>query len=587
MTRSAAPRPDPSRVTSVSLFSSVRRQKVFEGLALAAVLLGFAWVGWGHWGYCVISDYELDIADALRLFQGDVPYRDFLPTYGPLHMFLVAPLFHLGRAFFPVLWTLTLVLVFLQLFSLNHLGRRMFSGIWRMVLMGLAISAVAFAPTNSKFVMGYSQSGFLAVLLGTLALVLLGTGAPSRIRWGVSGICLGLIPFTKLDLGITSFAVVIALSLVWWRPFRSCVMSLLAAYAITWLTVCLMLALWAGRWDLLLSSTLETFGQVGLFTEPRLSWRIKGFFLAGLFLAMGLCIRRLRPCILWLERSLRPWIFLLLPSAILIDAVRSAIMGPVKQLVMINWLWTLVFVLVGAHVGSAVIRKRSLRPLQSGPSILLVALWVITGMGLLRVLGSGWYPLNYFQPAPLLLGIYGMAASRMRGKPALPRPALGLLLFSLLVQIGASFLGCRPTPYPLDWLSTPYGDIGFPLKPELKKTYQRALHRMGPINPHQFLLCTYEPSWFLLTGMRSAGLYTFFTRLGLTGARLPEREMQSLALIVQRRPVFIFQDHEVGKVHRHFGVDYGLSIADYIRKNYVEVEQSEGSIPYQRKDLLP
>jgi hypothetical protein len=537
--------------------------------------------GWGHWGYSVIGDHDLDLTDALRVSQGDVPYRDFLPTYGLLHMLLAAPLFHLGRAFFPAYWGITALLITVQLFVLARLGRRFLPGIWVAILLGFALTAMAFAPTNSKFILGYSQSGFLGSLLFTVALTLLAVVSPRR--WALAGLCLGLIPFTKLDLGFASLAVVLVMGILWSRAARGAALSLVAYFIATWLALALFAWAWAGRLDLLLGSTIETFGQVGLFADATLALRIKLLAFLGLLFAALFHFPPLRPLLRRAERRVRPWIPFLLPAAVAIDVARTALFGPLHRLVVLNWTWTLALILVGSRLLVAVMRARSLRPLRAARSPILVPILLITGMAILRVLGSGWYPLNYFQPAPLLLLAYWLTP------PAVTRTVhvwrlLPFLALAVAAQAVASAEACLPNPCALTWFPTPHGKIGFTFRSDLIRADERLLTAMAPRHPGQVLLCTYEPSFHLLTGMRFAGFYTFFTRLGLTGAYAAERERQTLDLLERRPPDFVLWDREVGRVHRRFGVDYGLEIAAWIRARYEVTASEGGSTLYRRRE---
>lgn len=543
----------------------------FSGVAL------LTWYGWGHWGYSVFGDYALDMADALRFSQGDIPYRDFIPTYGPLHMVLTAPFFYLGSWGFPCLWLTNSAFILLQLLLLLRISSYWISRPWQLALLVLALTTMAFPPTNAKFILGYSPSGFLATFLFTLVLTFLESRFPfSCQRWFIAGICLGLIPFTKIDLGFTSFAVMLALGISCYRTAPLAVLGLVGAYAGTWLTGCLLLKLYGALPSLLLGSTLECFGQVVFYNDANLSLQIKLLIGAGGILIALLLTPMIRQRILCFERSLRPLAVFLLPTAILIDTVRTSHHDSLKQMVMFNWYLIVVFVLVAAHVIATILRKKSFRPLCTGHLVILVPLLTIIGMGILRVIASSWYPFNYFNPAVLLLGIF-WASRQTRYSKGILRTIIPVILgLSLLLSLYNAIRGCRPQPFPLEWVSTPYGSVGFTLGKRQKETYiyLADLIRQRPGNG--FLLCTYEPSLHILTGMRSPSLYTYFTRLGLTGRYETQRETQTLERILAHLPEFVVRDREVGIVHKRFGIEFGREIDAYIRKNYIVEEELNG-----------
>ena len=564
-----------------------RHFKMFFLLLCGFVVLAisfYAWIGWGQWGYSVIGDYCLDMADALRIYQGDIPYRDFLPTYGALHMFLVAPLFHMGNLFFPLLWIITSILIATQLILLLSIARPLLSYFWLCVLGILSITAMAFAPTNSKFILGFSQSGFLGSFLFTLSFFFL-SRASSSTSWLLAGICLGLQPFTKIDLGITATLLVFSLFVFWYKKDRSASLWLLFGFIITWLLCCAFLLIYGGKISLLLGSTLETFGQVNLFNEEKLASRIRWVLGLGAFLTFTLLVPKLRPYMLEFKKRIRPYTLILLPAVICIDAFRTLYQGnQLKHLVILNWLWLFIWTLVTSHVIATLIRRRSLRPLASHSMVLLFSLLIVSGMGFCRVYNSGWYPLNYFQPAMILLGLLWFARQSAPCILHVTKLLKFTLICCLILPIYISVMGCKPSITMSEKIRTPFGDIGLPFNRRQNENFSRILLKIQSDSPQDILLCTYEPSFYVLTGMRSAGFYTYFNRLAFSGKYQDLREAQSLKLIVDRSPSFVIEDREVGAVHQQFGIQFGWKIADYIHANYSVVDTVDRTVIYQIKN---
>lgn len=548
-----------------------------------AVIL-FAWIGWAHWGFGVIGDHSLDLADALRLSQGDIPYRDFLPTYGALHMFLVAPFFRLGQQSLPLIWCVTSLLIFIQLMLIFKLGESRLSRGWSWALLALAIAAVAYAPTNSKFILGFSQSGFLATFLLTLTLFILQRGPSSPRHSLAAGVILGLTPFTKIDLGITATLLALVLVLIRLKRAPRPALCLAAGFLLAWLGSCLFLIWYGAEIPLLIGSTLESFGQVNIFLDRTLAFRLKTVAASALLIIVLLSLNHSRRWFLPLLKRVRPCAAFLLPLLIGLDLYRGFWHdNPLKHLVMLNWLGAVVSALVFSHLAVAVIRHRSLRPLYCRRTGFLVPLLVIAGMGMVRVFGSGWYPLNYFQPSVLLLTIFWAARQHQNTAPWARACLKPLLAIGLLLQLVISFQHAGGPVTPMAWIRTPFGMIRSPLS---ERTNQRIIRLLGQIHPassSESLLCTYEPSFQILTGMRSAAFYTYFNRLSRSGKYQEARERQTLRLLRERRPAYVLQDGEGGKVHQRFGLQYGRTIADEIAANYVIVDEMDGTILYRRK----
>src|SRR5690242_191894 len=101
----------------------MRRRFPFIEVGVWAIFIAtLTYLGWSWWGFGVEGDYALDLTDPLRRFRGEIPYRDFIPTYGALHFHLVAPFFGLGTSTFAAVWISTAILIWLQTFLVARLA---------------------------------------------------------------------------------------------------------------------------------------------------------------------------------------------------------------------------------------------------------------------------------------------------------------------------------------------------------------------------------------------------------------------------------------------------------------------------------
>jgi hypothetical protein len=548
---------------------------------LVALLALLVTGGWGFWGGTgVFGDHALDLADALRVHQGDVPYRDFLPTYGPLYMVLVAPLFGLGRAFFPALWIASALLIAAQTLALSLAVHRRHGAPASAAFGAIFLACVAFAPINANWMQGYSPSGHLATLGWTaMFLLLLRPGAGPR-RWLAIGAIAGLLPFTKMDLGLASAAVALGLAAALLCLSRRAALLLAAGFLATWLGGLALLASWAGRADLLVESALEGLGQASMFGDPTLKRRMGFLFGAGALAALALALPRTRPFALAARRragGALPW---LLPVALLGDAWRGWAPGSVRCLVLLDWFWALVLVLCAAPLVAAVARTRSVRVLsrlKDWPALLLAIL--LSGMAVARVSITGWYPLNYSQPALLLLMFRWLAARA----PLIPArrawraaTALGVALALLLCARKNFWPEHEKVP-----LETAFGTVPVAFAPPASRDLARALAEVRQAPCGESILCTYEPSLQLFSGLRSAAFYTYFGRVGFAGKYQALRERQADALFEKRRPLYVFQMREMAVFSRFFGADHCRELAARVPLGYDPVMTSTPGSPMQ------
>ena len=553
-------------------------------VALAAM---FFITGFGMWGTGVWGDNALDLADALRAFQGDIPYRDFLPTYGPLHM-AFAPLFTLGRAFFPAYWTAIFFLIIVQLVVIVWMVRRRVGIFWGGIAALLFVACGAFAPINAQLMQGYSMSGFLGTLGWTLVLWLLWS-APSRgPRWFEVGAILGLQPFTKMDTGLAACAVLVTLGVVLGARDGRAALRLAGGFLVAWSAVLLSLVCWGGDPQLILESGLEGMGQAMVFGDVVLKHRIEALLLVGILLALVWAFPSPRQKMVRLERNFGPWLAWLFPLALVIDGIRGWPAFSLKSMVAMNFFCVLVWVLVTARLGGSLLRWRSLRALRfrTWPSVL--AMWVISGVGIVRVAFTGWYPLNYGQPAALLLALFWCVARSPKGQKGHVAWRTALVA-AVCFPLALVFHRMNHPLYPATWLSTPFGTVPIAMDPATSHDLSEVLRILDAAPPGETLLCTYEPSTQLLSGMRSAAFYTYFGRVGFSGRYQPTREAQSWDLFMRRRPQFVLWDTERASFSRFFGSDHSRALCRWIEEHY---EPSHTSPPlsqvqmrlYRRRD---
>lgn len=560
---------------------------------LAACLVGiFTFAGWGSWGYSVLGDYALDHADALRVAQGDLPYRDFLPTYGALYMHLASPFFHLGQASFPSLWLATALLLLVEVVMLLRTASRALSPAWLGVLALLFVTTVAFMPNNAKFIMGFSQSGFLSSFLWVALLALLARGGQSWKDHAVAGCLLGLQPFTKIDMGFTAIAILAAWVVLDLGRQPRRVGVVLVGFLVTWLLVCLLLLARGGTVDLLLGSAMESLGQATLIRDKLLGRRFIVLAAAGGLMTIGLAMRPLRGATLKIRNGIRPCMIWLLPVVLILDAYRGIRDGSLQNLVFLDFAWAWIWVSVVAHLLAAVVRGRSLRPLFAIVSPTLLVILGVAGTGFLRCAVTGWYPLNYYQPAALLLGVIWFARLPAPFTTRARAVFRWTLIAGLALQLFISLRSAMPDPGRTAKVSTPFGDVRLPdpgdarnILNSLMDLHSRALLSSMPtvFDTDARILCTWEPSFQLLTGMKSSAFYTYNHRLGFCGDYRDQRERENLEWFHRNPPRFVVEEQERATFSKHFGKDFGVQVGKEIERDYEIVYQSNTESPVQRK----
>ncbi len=550
-------------------FQVIKKQHRHEQLIAygigVALIIYFLQNGWGSWGMGVTSDYALDLTDALRAFQGDKPYKDYLPSYGMLHIILVAPLYKIGKLFFPCYWILTALLIVIQLFLIIHCAIRRISRVWLITFIFLYVNTVAFAPTNSKFVLGFSQSGFLGSILWIFILTLLWRKRRTFFHIFMAGLLLGLEPYTKIDMGITSIIIFLMLILIYLkgRPLKWVIH--IFGFALSWLLCYLGLVFYGSEPRLIYESAIEGFGQATLIHDHILSIYFLMLAIFGLVIGCGLCFSKSRFFILKLQRNMGPIFIWMLPIAIIIDIFRSLHQGPIKNLVTLNYLWAFIWIMITARLLSTSFRYGIACMIRKIPIPILLMI-IISGMGLMRVAITGWYPLNYYQPILLILAILWFAS---RPFPLAPWKRLSfacLLFICLLLQTGHVLKS--QNKHRCTFVDTPYGKVGVSLDDQSLYDLDRILVLCKAAPNGESLLTTYEPSFHLFTGFRYAEFYTYFQRLAFSGQYRKMREEESLDFFKKRTPFYVLKEVERATFSKKFGVDYGIAINQWIESNY-------------------
>ncbi|MFZ4695460.1 MAG: hypothetical protein ACOYMV_10070, partial [Verrucomicrobiia bacterium] len=123
-------------------------------------------------------------------------------------------------------------------------------------------------------------------------------------------------------------------------------------------------------------------------------------------------------------------------------------------------------------------------------------------------------------------------------------------------------------------IATPFGEIPISMDPVTRHDLATILEVLNAASPGETLLCTYEPSAQLLTGMRSAAFYTYFARVGFSGQYQPVREARALEFFMQRRPRFVLWDKERASFSRFFGHDHSPALSRWIEEHYTPVHVS-------------
>lgn len=547
-------------------------------ILVAAATLLLTWIGWGWWGYSVAGDYSLELADAIRFHYGQIPYRDFIPTYGALTMFLLAPFFSLGIDALPFVWFATVILILLE-FGLLFLLLKKLSDHRFFILGGLLFAfTVVWIPTNAGYLMGYSTAGFVSVILWSLILYLLIERPDSDLR---TVFFLGIQLYTKLDMGLLAVLILIWILIrhLIAKRLSHCV-RLIFSFLTPSIFIIGTLLLRGAHWDLLLGSTLEALGQAAYVRDEILGKRL--FFLGVLGLVLSIYkttsfYRRLR-----IVNRVPLGFAVLFCMAAIWDTYRILYLQSNFGIVALYYFWAVAITWIASDVLARLYEVRSWGDFQEWMNHPKMVMFLIAGVGLFRCAVSGWFPLNYYQPAPFLL-----ACSLLFHPETWVLRIRKSLLWIGIVAYGISEIISIMPRKSLVWFQTPYGKVRFETRSDNFERFS-LYQELQKKEKKDGLLCTYMTGAYLFTGVEPFGLYTYWHRLSATGKFRAEREALALKLLQERPPKFILIEKEQATFAPQFGVQFGLEIFSWIKQNYNEEKrmdvQKESWTFYQQKE---
>lgn len=534
---------------------------------LALTLL--AALGWGWWGYGATGDWSLEFADAHRLWLGHVPYRDFIPTYGILTAAIMAPFFTFKGGALAALWISTAALILAGIAMVLRLLRPKDGRFDAARLALLFVATVAFLPSNSRYILGYSTSGFVSVLLWT-AFFLVRRRRPEADFF--AGILLGTQCYTKLDAGLAAGGMLAFLLLLrtlrgHWRATGHLLAGFALPSALAWIGL-----LAAGaRGELLWESTAEVLQQTGYVRDRILGKRLVAGGIVALLLAALGALPTIRERFSLVRRGLPTAVCALLLFAVVLDS--AAILGSngARGPVAILYFWFLCWLAVGVLMLSELFAQRSLSAALSQLEGWRWTALLLGAAGLARCAISGWFPLNYYQPAfflafAWLLGSSGKSPSR--GARSMLVAAVGIAL----ITSGFSVLPRRSVPFP-----TPFGTIR--LQNDMRWSEPVEIYRRVRDDPAPgALLCTYMTGPFVATGREPSGLYTYGHRLAFSGSYALRREMLSLDLLRAKPPLYALVERERATFAPPFGAAFATELAAWISENYRQVLEYDNAL---------
>lgn len=533
---------------------------------LAVALL--AALGWGWWGYGVTGDWSLEFADAHRLWLGHVPYLDFIPTYGILTAALMAPFFAFGTSTLPALWGATALLVIAETAMVLRLLRTRDGKFDRVPLGLLFVSLVAFLPSNSRFILGYSTAGFASVLLWTAFFL----ARRSRPGAGLlAGILLGGQCFTKLDAGLAAAGLLLFLLLLailrrrWVMAAR-----LVAGFAAPALLAWGILLAAGARLDLLWGSTAEAVGQAGYVRDVVLGQRMLAGAIAGAVVAVACLLPPVRSRLPLAKNHLPVVVAALLLLAVGFDGANvigsGGTRGPAALLYGGFLCWLAVGVLMFADLAGQRSFAGILGQLESWRWTVLL----LGAAGLARCAISGWFPFNYYEPAYFLA-----FAWLMRGDDR-PRPSLAPLLLKAAAALALLIAALAVLPRGSTPFRTPFGPVRLQdnaVWSEPLEIYRRVRDDPTPGS----LLCTYMTGAFVVTGREPAGLYTYGHRLAFAPRYRAARERDALSSLRASPPLYVLVEKERATFAPPFGKDFGVEIGAWVTTHYaVALEHNNG-----------
>lgn len=561
------------RVCSGTLFLVIGWLSIFLSLFI---------VGWGWWGNSVTGDYALDLTDSMRRSYGEIPYRDFIPTYGALHIHLFAPFFFLGKQTFAAVWGITGFAILIETLLLVSLFRKQKGKFSLWVIGAVFLVHCAFNPSNANYMMGYSPSGFLSSFLWIVAIRLvcsLGSRielVTRRIALISFGVVLGLQIFTKMDPGMMACGILVVFVVSglftkqhYWKYVLT---GFLGIVFLVWG----LLVFQGGRIDILWQSFRGAFSLSSVLIDDSLRFRVIllaiGIFLSRCLLSTS--FKKHLPC----SRSLWAAVLILgLPVAIFGDLARENFNGPAKGGVFLKY-YECALVLNGiAGFIILVLKTRSPRLFWKTVFSWKVLTLMVAGGALVRVGTSGWYPFNYYQPAPLIITILALQWSFKRiGSVKLScatffRSAIfGAFALSMIILGWHSYTYVVRDETAVE-LVTPWGKCWIPPVYHALPIYSK----MAAGSKDEGLFASRSPGIYLITGLKPASYLTLMENLAWAGPYSHDWEEQGIAIFHSRKPRFVyiptypvlatFGEQYCVLLSKELPVDYSLVVEDRLR----------------------
>jgi len=223
-----SPRATPEKSTD----SETRREFVFAGLVLGAVLIAIAAMTWQKWPDLLV-DFGVQLYIPWQLAKGAVLYRDIAYlTGGPLSQYFDAAVFRIFGAS-----VLTLVLVNLALLvallAMVYWSFHRAAGQVTAVMAGMVVLlAFAFEHYSDygifNYVTPYSEEIYQGMVLAVLTVLLLCQWVATHDKRTAlaAGFCLGLVFLTKAEVFLALAVTTAASFLLAWRITRKATVAL-------------------------------------------------------------------------------------------------------------------------------------------------------------------------------------------------------------------------------------------------------------------------------------------------------------------------------------------------------------------------
>jgi hypothetical protein len=200
--------------------------EIISAGALAALFVRLAYVSWRTWPDLLV-DFGHELYVPWRLSQGDVLYRDIAFSMGPLSQYGNALLFKLfGVSLGTLIWAnlvLLAAILAMVIWLFRQCGTRTSSTLVGMFFLAVFAFSQYSQIGNYNFVCPYRHEMTHGLALGLANLICLTRfGQTRHVRWLIgSGLCLGLVALTKVELVLP--AVMTTVAAVWvfaWRGER-------------------------------------------------------------------------------------------------------------------------------------------------------------------------------------------------------------------------------------------------------------------------------------------------------------------------------------------------------------------------------